>query len=151
VYKVAGQSAFDIISGGNSFAFIDSALLENAERMRFHIRPNRLQHGVRMQQLSPGGIVRELSGCRVIAFNGYKILHFYHKQHAFPEFINVDCLVVSRNAIGTITSLSTLKYKTLILDSSNSIYISEKIMNEAKATTASVYSVMHEGAFVATL
>lgn len=151
VYKVAGQSAFEIISGGNSFVFMDSALLKNEERMRFHIMPNRLQNGVRKQQRSPDGIVKELAGCRMISYNGYKILHIYHKQHTFPEFMKVDYLVISRNAIGTMASLSTLKYKTLILDSSNSLYISEKIMNEAKATSSSVYSVIHGGAFVATL
>jgi len=42
VYQVPGHSAIDLIENGQSLFLADSALMINDERIRFHIRPNRI-------------------------------------------------------------------------------------------------------------
>ncbi|NJN42826.1 MAG: ComEC/Rec2 family competence protein [Flammeovirgaceae bacterium] len=50
VYSINGYGAVDFIQNSRSYLFTDSALLSDEDRVRFHIRPNRVRSGVRKRQ-----------------------------------------------------------------------------------------------------
>jgi competence protein ComEC len=150
IYSVSGQSAWDIIDHGRSYFFADSAFTKDTERIRFHIRPNRLQRGVR--EVLPGDqqvFVRELPGGKLIRWKETTILQIFDRNFSFPDSLAVDYVVIGKNALWKSASLATVKYRTLILDSSNSYYFTERILKEIQDN--SVHSVLHEGAFIAKL
>jgi competence protein ComEC len=89
VYKITGQSAFDLFYDGKVSMFIDSALIQNEERMRFHVRPNRLQSGIGVVNKSTEA-VKDFPGSRLIIFSGKRILHIYNKQFSFPQLMQTD-------------------------------------------------------------
>ena len=68
-----------------------------------------------------------------------------------PGGLEVDYLVLSNNAIKNFDQLSGVSYKTLIIDSSYSTFLAKRIENEAMAAGVNVYSVINNGAFLATL
>lgn len=51
VYNVSKQSAVDVLTHHTAYFWADSALCANPDRVRFHIRPNRLFHEVQAIQI----------------------------------------------------------------------------------------------------
>ncbi len=152
VYKVAGHSAWDIIDRGQAYFFTDSTLAKDWERIRFHIRPNRLQSGVRnIFNGNQNDFVRDFQGCRLIVWNEITILQINEKEFSFPATANLNYIVLGNNAIKNIADISSVKCDKLILDSSNSFYFADKILKEAQHTPLNVHSVLHQGAFIAKL
>ncbi len=153
VYKVAGQSAFEIIDRGQAYFFADSILVRDWERIRFHIRPNRLQSGVvDIFSGNRNDFVQDFRGCRLIVWkNGVSILQINGRDFSFPEGIKLNYVVLGNNAIKNIGDISSLKCDKLILDSSNSFYFADKILKQAQGTSLNVHSVLHQGAFIAKL
>ena len=152
VYNVAGHSAWDIMDSGQAYFFSDSALVKDEERIRFHIRPNRLRHGV--DQVYSGdqlGLSRSFQGCRLVINHGTTILWIKDRKFSYPRNIQLDYVVVGNNAIKDIRAISSLKCKKLILDSSNSFYFANRMRREARRLSLDVHSVIHQGAFVAKL
>jgi competence protein ComEC len=152
VYNVSGQRAFDLIDNGKAFFFSDSMLQNDEERIRFHIRPNRLVSGIHVihNQL-PGDCMLNFKGCKMIRFEHISILEVYDKEFEFPSGLSVDYLLVSNNAIQNIKAVSALKFGKLILDSSNSAYIATKVLEQAKSNSLDIHSVLHQGAFITKL
>lgn len=152
VYRVAGHSALDIVDRGKAYFFADSILIHNQEKMRFHIRPTRLLSGVsRIHSGEQQDFVREVGGCRILQWNGVTILQLTEKEFTLPDTLEVDYVVVGKNSIKSLKALSSVKFKSLILDSSNSFYFAERIMKEAQSFSVRVHSVIHSGAFIAKL
>lgn len=152
VYNVGGHSAWDIIDRGQAYFFTDSSLIKDWEKIRFHIRPNRLQSGVStLYSARQLNFVQNFQGCRIILWKGVTILQIREKKFSFPESISPTYVVLGNNAIKNLADVSALKFSTLILDSSNSIYFANRILKEAQLKSVNVYSVLHHGAFVAKL
>ena len=150
IYKVAGHSAFDIVDRGQAYFFTDSTLTNDWESVRFHIRPNRLRSGV--SSICAGNqleFVRDFQGCRFIIYKGVNILQIYEKDFLFPESARFDYLIIGNNALKNLEDISAVKFRQLILDSSNSHYFANRILKEAQKRSLNVYSVLHQGAFVA--
>ncbi len=149
IYKVSGHSAFDIIDRGQAYFFTDSTLSNDWEAIRFHIRPNRLRSGINSicagDQLE---FVRDFQGCRFIVYKGVTILQIYAKDFLFPESATFDYLIIGNNAVKNLEDISVVKFRQLILDSSNSHYFANRILKEAHKRSMNVYSVLHRGAFV---
>ena len=51
VYRVPYHYAIDFVQAGQRFTVIDSGLVHNAEKLKFHIKPNRLRLGVNNQNV----------------------------------------------------------------------------------------------------
>lgn len=152
VYKVSDHSALDIFDRGKAYFFTDSVLAGSTDKVRFHIRPNRLKNGV--GNIADGNhldIVRHFKGCSMIVWSGITILQIHGKDFSFPESHPVDFVILGKNAIRSLTDISALKFQKLILDSSNSFYFAERILKEARASSLDVYSVLHQGAFTVKL
>ena len=150
IYKVSGHSAMDIIEKGRAYFIADSVLINDHERLRFHIRPNRLRNGVDNIETS-NSFTKEFKGCQLIAWKGVLILQIHDKEFSFPSGINLDYLVLRNNAIYNLEKISFVKFKTLILDSSNSFYFADRILKEANRASLNVHSVLHQGAFTVKL
>lgn len=152
VYNVAGHSAWDVMHNGQVYFFTDSVFMNDRDKVRFHIRPNRLQNGVgeiyngKEQHFTTG-----FKGCRLIVWNGLKILQIEQKNFAVPDNLQVDYVLLGGNAIYNTKSLAGMKFQKLILDSSNSFYFAERILKDAAAAGIPVHSVQHQGAFIAKL
>lgn len=149
IYKVPGHRAMDITEASVAYFFSDSALKQDDQKIRFHIRPNRLIAGVNVicdgddQQFA-----REINGCELIRWNGKTILYVKQKDFILPTNGKVDFLVVSNNAVRNWrTILSQLEPKQIILDSSNSFYVSNRLLKDAASLPIPVHSVLHQGAF----
>jgi len=152
VYKVAGHSAFDIVDQGKVYFFTDSILARDREKLRFHIRPNRLQSGIGVIDSGDDQpFVRELKGCRLVQWNEVSILQLEVREFTLPDTLTVDFVLIGRNCIRNITALSNVKFGKLVLDSSNSFYFADRIVKEAQKSSIEVYSVLHTGAFITKL
>lgn len=152
VYNVAGHSAWDVMNNGQVYFFSDSVLMADRDKLRFHIRPNRLRNGV--GEIYDGHhqtFFKKLNGCNLVTWNGLKILHLEERNVSVPENLQVDYVLVGGNAIYNTKSLSALKFEKLILDSSNSFYFAERILKDAQAEGIPIHSVQHHGAFIAKL
>jgi competence protein ComEC len=152
VYSVAGHSAWDIIENGHVYFFTDSVLQNDRDKIRFHIRPNRLRSGV--GEISNGNeqaFTATRNGCRLVVCNGIRILHIEDKSTVLPANLSVDYVLLSKNARYNAKALSGVKFRKLILDSSNSFYFADRFLNDAQANGLAVHSVLHHGAFIAKL
>jgi len=95
--------------------------------------------------------VKTLNGCRLIVWNGLRILQLEEKNFTVPDNFQVDYVLIGENAIYNTKSLSALKFEKLILDSSNSFYFAERLLKDAQAAGIPIHSVQHHGAFIAKL
>jgi competence protein ComEC len=152
VYNIAGHSALDVFDRGHAYFFSDSTLIKDEERIRFHIQPNRLLHGV--NEVYSGdrlAFAKDFPGCRILTKEDVTILQITDGEFFFPGNSNPDYIVVGNNAIKDMRMLSSLKCKELILDSSNSFYFASRMLKEAKRISLKTHSVLHQGAFVTKL
>lgn len=146
VYKISGHTAIDFIDHGQIHFISDSLLATDAERLRFHIQPNRLISGV--QQFNPvTSFVRETKFGRVIVWNNKVILIRDDKNLSEPVAMKVDYLILSNNSVKDLPSLlGKVEATHVILDSSNSFYYADRMLKQ-NATHQGIYSVWHQGAF----
>ncbi|MFZ5970685.1 MAG: ComEC/Rec2 family competence protein [Bacteroidota bacterium] len=151
VYRVAGHTAIDFVERGKSVFYADSLLQNDAERIRFHIRPNRLRSGVdNVVSLNPD--VAKRKGYWLHSFHGQSFLAITDRDAELPDSFSVDWLIVSNNSVSSLQTLQQrANCKQLILDSSNSWYIANKLKREAEALGWKVHSVLNDGAFDYTL
>ncbi|MTI38226.1 ComEC/Rec2 family competence protein, partial [Fulvivirga lutimaris] len=75
-YKVNRHTAFDVVKSGNSRLFSDATLLADADKQRFHIKPNHLMNGVmKSEQIEiDSSAVKLADGLKVVQVNGLIIL-----------------------------------------------------------------------------
>lgn len=152
VYNVTGHSAWDVMHNGQVYFFTDSVLMNDRDKLRFHIRPNRLRNGVGEIYNGDSHLsAAYFSGCKLIVWNGLKILHVVDKTFKAPESLTVDYVLLGGNAIYNTESLKGVKFEKLILDSSNSFYFAERLLKNAQQEGIPIHSVQHHGAFIAKL
>jgi competence protein ComEC len=150
VYKVSGHRAIDFIEDGKTYSAIDSVLLHDRDRIRFHIRPNRLLRGVAdRESLESLPALRRFDGYDLLRWGNRTILLISNKV-ALPS-MEVDDVVISNNAIALDELTKAVHFKNLILDSSNSSYFSKQLLEDAHNSAIFVHAVNHQGAYTATL
>lgn len=145
VYKVPGHSGIEWISQGASLFFADSSLAANNESIRFHVRPNRLFCGVKQSNT----YITNSNSVAVRLFkSGDKLVAIVMQPISYwPYARQPDYLIVGNNAFKSLKKIRDLiSFETLILDSSNAYWVCERIKKEA-GNGASVFSVLHQGAF----
>lgn len=150
VYSVNGFSALEWMEDGQSYFMADSALIRDQERMRFHIRPNRLNSGVVViHEQVP--FKREFEkGVHMVQWKGNSIAFVEQKNFSLPELTEIDYLVIGKNSINTKNLPKRLKVKKVILDGSNSGWYVDRWKAISKQENLTVYAVLEEGAFILT-
>ena len=152
VYATPGHFAMEWTDHGRSLFVADSALSDDEERIRFHIRPNRIISGVTDSHGSPNGSVQKFKGFELYVKNGASVLRIDNRSHDLPKGIVVDYLIVGNNSIRSITEIAAkIEFKKLILDATNSPWYVNRIEKEAQSKNDSVYAVGKKSAFVVTL
>ncbi|MFN3840935.1 MAG: ComEC/Rec2 family competence protein [Cyclobacteriaceae bacterium] len=148
VYDVTGFSAFEFSHNGQSHFYADTGLINNTERIRFHIRPNRLISGIHNTTVNDSSkLAVPIPYTTICRWNKLTIA-VVRKGVALPQKLSIDYLIISKNAIQSLAELGNLTASTIILDSSNSKQVAEGLMNEANSRSLRIHSVMHAGAFV---
>jgi competence protein ComEC len=146
VYSVKGHHAMDLLDAGISYLAADSALVQDTERMRFHIRPSRVQgevsvyHSLLAQPFSYQG-----KGYRIVHYKNTRILNVHDRHAALPS-MEADVVVISNNSISLNDLQARVACKSVVLDGSNSRYFSANLLKEAGERF--VHSVQHQGAFI---
>jgi competence protein ComEC len=149
VYNVNGYRAIELIEASTSYIDADSALLLDAERMRFHIRPNRLIHEVSIVNRMPlQPFTQPGNGYRFLSWKQMLILLVEEKNVALP-LLEADIVVISNNAISLEALQAQVAFKKVVLDGSNSNYFAKRMLTQAGEGI--VHSVQHHGAFIQTL
>jgi competence protein ComEC len=147
VYSVNGHHAMEWIDAGKSYIQADSALMNDAERIRFHIRPNRLNSGVSdISHIIPFS-KQFAEGALLYRWQGNTILHWQSAIETPSIQTEVDYLVVSENSFN-LDHVNNFTCKTVILDGTNSRFYVNKWKAVAAEKNISVHSVLDMGAFI---
>lgn len=150
VYSVNGFSAMEWITNGQSYFMGDSALVQDQERMRFHIRPNRLNSGVTTINTHLPFQKEIQKDVHVTHWNGNSIVFVQHENYSLTELAEIDYLVVGKNSIDIRKLDSPLNVKKVILDGSNSRWYANQWKEFCADQHISFHAVLEEGAFVLT-
>ena len=142
VYNINGHQAIEFISNGNSVFVSDSLLKSDNERIRFHIQPNRLRHGI-----------ATITSVDTNSFDTLGVNYFWwrkkligfvtDKEFKLPQNIELDYLVVSNNSM-PINQMKSTSGKQIILDGSNSIKYADRFLKDNDMA----YSTLLQGAFL---
>jgi hypothetical protein len=146
IYNVKGHFAMDLISKGQTFFVTDSLLLKDENKIRFHIRPNRLISGVN-KVLDNSIPIRKVTGGRILQWKELHILNIEHKDFSIPEGLLFDLIIISNNSVRDLTVLKTHFSNKLILDSTNSYFYSKRLKDDAMRLTIPFHAVVVDGAF----
>ncbi|HNR74390.1 MAG TPA: ComEC/Rec2 family competence protein [Cyclobacteriaceae bacterium] len=146
VYSVSNHTAMEWISQGKSYYRADSALLQDTERTRFHILPNRLQHGVKeTHQQIP--FEKIYSGYPLYRWQNQTIAVMDKRGQPIPS-IPIDYLVISNHALSLRDTVHLPATTKLILDGTNSSYYIARWKQAQQNKPWQVHAVADEGAFV---
>lgn len=143
VYNVRGHQAMEWMSDGKSVFHTDSVLLRDEEKIRFHVRPLRLQRGITNVQ----SVVLQRAPTSW-NFMTARVAYIGEAGKMWKQPLEVDFLILGHNAFKHYDEIaSVVRFKKLVLDASNSPWISKRIKDEAGDPSV-VHSVVHQGAYV---
>ncbi len=146
LYSINNHQAIEFISSGQSYFASDSALLRDAERIRFHVQPNRLEHGVsRTEFIIP--FSSKINGVRYFRWNNKTIAWIDAKGYKFQPKTSIDYVIVSNNCLKKKT-FDKLKTDYVILDGSNSKKFVTYLVKEMESRKIAFHSVAQDGAFI---
>ncbi len=151
VYRIQGHRGMEWGVEGKSYLAADSSLLQDYQKIKFHIQPNQIaRHFVTGSSMSiPGTSSHGLHYYRV-----HKKTFMWIRSGDFqlPEQLKVDYLVVSNDALSSLQEVSDhIDFKNLILDGSNSFKYCMRLERQAAKAQKSCYSVLRQGAFLVQL
>ncbi|MFH1321799.1 MAG: ComEC/Rec2 family competence protein [Bacteroidota bacterium] len=174
VYNIAQTSAYDFINGKQNLLIADSSLINNKNKLLFHIKHYWWDNGV--ENVNMLGLEKmNMASVNGNVFIKNNFLQFYDKRialirshsplpHREEEFaserqdmerkqgiktrIKIDYALVANNSKIKITDLLMLyDIGSIIIDSSNSYWKANKWVEECKTLNIKCYSVKHSGAF----
>ncbi len=147
VYNVGGYTAIDFMNKGRSYFLGDSALMSDKERMRFHIRPNRLVNEIKSTELMVNQpFYYPAKDFAIVQWHGKSIL-ILNRKHARLPSLQVDVVVIGNNAISLTKLVEKINFDQVILDSSNSFYFATQSQEDARLLNREIHSVLHQGSF----
>lgn len=146
VYQVNGHSAIDFIHHGKVIFLTDSILRNDNERIRFHIRPNRLLSGVQQIDTTVQGFRK--NGVRYFSILDKTIAIVDSPNYELPISGTIDFLIISNNA-RPLHPINDLIVHHVIVDSSNTRWRAKQWSTWAGNLPMHDVSSLH--AFVVTL
>ncbi len=150
VYAINGHSAMDFISQGQAHAVVDPALAHDEEKIRFHIRPNRLEQGVALVETDTVLSAKSSRGLSVARWENKIITHVQQPKTNLPVRWYSDYLVVSHNAVN-IRTIRKEHIGRIVLDGTNTTNYCNKLIKFAAERQIPVHVVLQQGAFILTL
>lgn len=151
VYHVSGKSAFEIIDKGQSLFIADSALIADQERIRFHIRPNRLFNMVSEVMPKATDDQSRHKTYQSLEYAGKTILFVYKPIEYFSNKLRPDFVVIGKDAAWKSPEIiSRFPKSQVILDSSWGLGQVRWLRKQLQNKEEDFYSVSERGAFVTT-
>jgi competence protein ComEC len=98
VYQVPSHNAMEFISNGQSYFFADSTLIQDENKIHFHINPNRLNSGVSNIHVNDTTLGKKLNGFHYFIWQNRKVLWITKRNCKLPSNITADLLIVSYDA-----------------------------------------------------
>ena len=149
VYHVKDNTHVDFTRG-----FSNLHLGEWNSSAEYHVLANHIQKGVQTQFLSDfvsqGEIQRRSQeGIELIEFRRKLVAVIHEKllRKNLKEPIRVNYLIVAKNSVRNLSVLSSyFRYDQLIIDGTNSYYVSRKLAEEAEQKHITYHSVPVQGA-----
>ena len=146
VYAVPGHTAVDFIDHGRAVSYADTVLDDDHNSTRYHIRPNRVLHGVHAVHPYPRDTTHR--GYRFLAYGDHTLLHVWKRGISIPESVPCDYVIISHNAVADLSALCSRSLAApVILDSSNGYAYAQRMLTQSVALDLPVYSVPHAGAY----
>ncbi len=146
VYSISNHTAMEWIMNGKSYYYADTALLNDYERTRFHILPNRLQHGVK-ETHSKIPFYQNAKGIPLYLWNNTCIAVLNKRAQPLPP-LPIDYLVVSNQSL-SLKDTTFLKPQTkIILDGTNGSHYIARWKSAQQNKAWQVHAVADDGAFV---
>jgi len=157
VYQVNGHTAIDLVHCRHSVFICDSLLIDDSRKIRFHIQPNRINHGIREIKCMVPGENQSLQLSRAwrdehfIFFRGKKIavIDDTWPASAADSLLDLDLVVLT--AAGRIDPgklLQQVRAGKIIIDSSVPLFKADRIIKAFQQEGITCHSVRHDGAFV---
>lgn len=146
VYSINNHKAIEFIDRGQSYFVSDSLLTKDTERIRFHILPNRLTHGVSNTEYQIP-FLSERNGVSYFQWNNNVIAWIDSEEDRLPKDSSIDFLIVSQNSLPK-NQIAELKAKQIIFDASNAKRYVEMLSELAHENKILTHSVLKEGAFI---
>lgn len=166
VYNIPGISAFNFMDGNDNILFTDLKLLNDENKLTFHLKNNWIRAGLDKEKVvSVKELNKTINLKTLYTINNTRLfvrqnfISFYHHRiyyindNSIKEFnpdkkVDVDYVIISNNARIKLSDIvKRLKFKTIIIDSSNSNYKTDNWLNEALEAGINTFSVRDKGAF----
>lgn len=165
IYNIPNYSAINFIDGKDNILLSDIKLYSNKSKLLYHVKNNWIEEGVRNEKVVDLDKLKKkhlLSNIYKISnqnlFTKLNYFQYYNTKIAIIDnefllnqstnLLNVDVLIWTKNNKTTIAEImKSYRFKKLVIDSSNSNYINEKLVNEAKSLGINYWSVLTQGAY----
>jgi competence protein ComEC len=151
IYKVPGFTSIDLIESGKAFNYSSQDL--PLDKTSFHIAPNRVANYVsEVAEIEKQPFSGHCPFGRIISWKGRTILQITGKPVDVNSEIRFDYIIVSENAIASLGELpASLSADFIIIDTSNTFRVADRLLKSASAGNVAVHSVWHDGAFEKTI
>jgi competence protein ComEC len=169
IYNIPQNTTLNFIDGRDNILVSNIKLTQNRSKMLFHVQNNWINKGVNNEKVIP---LSHLDKTHQLS-NIFRVdnSHLFTKQNYFQFYdykiavidnkfiINnvqkkliIDLLVISKNIPYSITELlQVFDVKEIIIDASNSKYVSSKLKEEAIKLNVNCFDVSTDGAFIKTI
>ena len=163
VYNIPKHTAINFIDGNDNILVSDIML--SKDKLKFHVENNWIDKGieaekvVNLETLKKEHLISNLykidnrnlfTKRNYFQYYQYKLAVIDKNFNAFipKQKMNVDFIIWTQNCKIPLTKLVAMyQFKKLIIDSSNSTYINNKLVDEAKKLNLDCWSVENNGAF----
>lgn len=161
VYHIPQHSAINFIEGKENLLLTNDQLIKNRSKLLFHVQNNWINHDLKKESIISLSRIndKEIPLCwNKIMFEQQNYLQFYQlriaildDQFQFKKVnkkLDIDLLILTKNAVNLTKVLDMFNVKQLVIDSSHSLYQSKKIKKEATQLKINCWSVLIDGVFI---
>jgi competence protein ComEC len=162
VYNINHHSVYDFIDGQQSYLIADSALLKDNKKIGFHIQNNWCALGIVHNNYLPINDTNSLKASKekheplfirdnFIQFREKRIAIVNNKNcnYICDTKLRTDYLIIAGNPKISIQDIAKqYTFQKIIIDSSNSLWRTNKWLEECRELNIEVWAVLKSGAFV---
>ncbi len=159
VYNISRASAYDFVYKKQNLLLSDSLLFNNKKKQEFHLQNNWCKSGMNKTTMFDLSLFKNKDIKTNVFYKKDNFIQFYDKKIAVinnknkdltsSHTINVDYLIIADNIRTKISDLlNQYNAKQIIIDSSNSLWNTNRLIEECKERDIKCYSVLKSGAFV---
>jgi hypothetical protein len=161
IYNIKGHTIFEFQKGKRSIVFMDSILMNDGQKINYHLSSNWIYSGIKKPKMI-SNLIRNYQRDEMGLIKSGSIYQFDNKIFLRINRDNslriknfqtpVDYLIISEDAKLSIKGIfNQFKPRQIILDSSNKFYTEQEIIEEAIKNNIPIYSVNDKGACILNL